>query len=187
MPRHDHVALHFEAHQSVVRKTLGEMREAITATAGILVPALRDGHRVMAFGNGGSAAQAAHLVGELIGRFDGERSPLPALNLTADAAVTTCISNDFGFEHVFERQVEALVRPGDVVVGLTTSGRSEDVRRGLAAAHRATTIALTGAAGLHGVADHVLAVPTSQTAVVQEVHLMIVHVWCRYVDEAFGC
>jgi D-sedoheptulose 7-phosphate isomerase len=109
--------------------------------------------------------------------------------LASDAGTVTCIANDFGYDVLFERQVRALAVPGDVAIGYTTSGRSENVRRGLVKASErgAITVAVTGAAGLvGGTADHVLAVPSSFTAHVQEVHLMLLHVWCIYIDAELG-
>lgn len=176
-----------EAHRQVVEAS--RALEAAAATAARhLVETLQGGGKVIAFGNGGSAAQAAHLAGELVGRFAATRRPLPALALPADAATLTCIANDFAFDEVFARGVEALARPGDLVVGLTTSGRSANVVRGLAAgrAAGASTLALTGADGLRGTADLVVAVPARDTAHVQEVHLMLLHHWCAHVDAAFG-
>jgi D-sedoheptulose 7-phosphate isomerase len=140
---------------------------------------------MLAFGNGGSATQASHFVEELIGRFKETRRPLPAISLVADAGVVTCIANDFGYGALFERQVEGLAVTGDAVVGITTSGRSENVLRGLKAAKKkgAITIALCGKQGLEGgAADHVVAVPSEEGAYIQEVHLMLIHVWCIAID-----
>lgn len=179
---------YFEAHKKVVSDSLAALAPAITASADAMASALVAGHKVIAFGNGGSATQASHLVGELLGRFKENRRPLPAVALACDPAAVTCIANDFGYDTLFERQVEALTQPGDIAVGLTTSGKSQNVLRGLAAAKKggAVTIALTGAAGLSGdaSADHVLAVPSKITAHIQEMHLMLLHLWCVTVDEA---
>lgn len=183
------IAEHFAAHACVIERSVEELREPAEEVARVLVEALRAGHKVIAFGNGGSATQASHLAGELLGRFQLTRQPFPALALAGDAGTVTCIANDFGYESLFERQVEALARAGDVAFGFTTSGRSENVRRGLSMAKQkgATAVAVTGAAGLvGGEADYVLAVPSDVTAHVQEVHLMLLHVWCIYVDEQLG-
>jgi D-sedoheptulose 7-phosphate isomerase len=182
-------AEHFAANREVVARSAEQLRGPTEEVARLLVEALRGGHKVVAFGNGGSAAQASHFVGELLGRFRVTRQPFPAVVLAGDAGTVTCIANDFGYEALFERQAEALAEGGDAAFGFTTSGRSENVRRGLDAARRkgATTVAVTGAAGLvGGEADHVLAVPSDVTAHVQEVHLMLLHVWCEYVDEQLG-
>ncbi len=165
-----------------------ELARESEAAGKALVDALRAGCKVLTFGNGGSATQASHFAGELIGRFLKTRRPLPALALVSDAGSVTCIANDFGYEAVFERQVEALTQTGDVAVGLTTSGKSANVCRALTAARvrGAVTMALTGSAGLVGTtADHVLRVPSNVTAHVQEVHLMLIHAWCVAIDEAF--
>ncbi|MDQ3918572.1 MAG: SIS domain-containing protein [Acidobacteriota bacterium] len=182
-------AEHFAANREVVARSAEQLCGPAEEVARLLVEALRGGHKVVAFGNGGSAAQASHFVGELLGRFQMTRQPFPAVVLAGDAGTVTCIANDFGYELLFERQAEALVETGDAAFGFTTSGRSENVRRGLSAARRrgATTVAVTGAAGLvGGEADHVLAVPSDVTAHVQEVHLMLLHVWCEHVDEQLG-
>ena len=183
------IAEHFEANREVVARSAAALCGPAEAVARALVEALGAGRKVVAFGNGGSAAQASHLVGELLGRFKLTRRPLPAVALASDASTVTCITNDFSYEVLFERQVEALAQPGDIAFGFTTSGRSENVRRGLlkAGERGAVTVAVTGAAGLvGGHADHVLAVPSDVTAHVQEVHLLLLHVWCIYVDEKLG-
>jgi D-sedoheptulose 7-phosphate isomerase len=182
------MAEHFEAHERVVRAS-AEQLPGVAATVGeALAAALQRGGKVLAFGNGGSATQASHLAGELTGRYLKTRRALPAIALAADAGTVTCIGNDFGYGALFERQVEAFAVAGDFAVGLTTSGRSENVVRGLVAARGrgAVTVALTGAAGLVGAdADHVVRVPSTVTAHIQEVHLMLIHVWCEMVDAAF--
>ena len=183
------IAEHFESNREVVARSAELLSGPAEGVARALVEALGAGHKVVAFGNGGSAAQASHLVGELLGRFKMTRQPFPAVALASDAGTVTCITNDFSYEVLFERQAEALARAGDIAFGFTTSGRSENVRRGLEMARRkgAVTVAVTGAAGLvGGEADHVLAVPSDVTAHVQEVHLMLLHVWCIYVDEKLG-
>jgi D-sedoheptulose 7-phosphate isomerase len=129
------------------------------------------------------------MAGELTGRFSKSRMPLPALSLSADAGTVTCIANDFGYDALFERQIEAFAQNGDIALALTTSGKSVNVIRGIKAAKArgATTIALTGKAGLEGTdADHILAVPSDVTAHVQEVHLMLLHLWCMEIDRAFS-
>jgi D-sedoheptulose 7-phosphate isomerase len=179
------IADHFDNHRQTTDLALPALQEPIRLTAGVIIDALQKGHKVLVFGNGGSASQASHLAGELIGRYSRTRQPYPAIALVGDPGVLTCIANDFGYEALFERQVEGLARDGDVAIGFSTSGKSPNVLRGLAAARRlgAITIALTGAAGLaSGEADHVLAVPSRITAHIQEVHLMILHLWCELLD-----
>ncbi|MGH9901693.1 MAG: D-sedoheptulose-7-phosphate isomerase, partial [Pyrinomonadaceae bacterium] len=128
------IAEHFASHRGVVERSAEQLRGPAEEVARALVECLRAGHKVIAFGNGGSATQASHLVGELLGRYAVTRQPFPAVALASDAGAVTCISNDFGYEVLFERQALALAQPGDVAFGFTTSGRSENVRRGLAAA-----------------------------------------------------
>src|SRR5438105_11372537 len=181
-------ATHFRAHQQVVEAALGELSGRVEEVARVMVSALRSGGKVLAFGNGGSATQASHLVGELVGRFSNDRAPLPAIALASDPGTVTCIANDFGFANLFERQVQALAQSGDIAIGFTASGRSENVVRGLAAAKArgATTIVLMGAAGLvNGSADYLLAVPSASTAHVQELHLMILHALCIHIEREF--
>lgn len=187
--RTDYVAEHFASHLRVVEACAAQLQEQAEEVARITVKALREGKKVIAFGNGGSATQASHLVGELLGRFAMTRRPFPAIALASDPGTVTCIGNDFGYDALFERQLQALAEPGDVAFGFTTSGRSENVKRGLEMAQKrdAVAIAVTGAAGLiDGTADHVLAVPSEVTAHVQEVHLMLLHVWCIHIDVELG-
>ena len=180
---------HFATHQQVVRQSVVELHDVAGAVERAMIDALQKGNKIISFGNGGSATQASHLAGELIGRFLKTRRPLPAIALVSDPGSVTCIANDFGYAALFERQVEGLARPGDVAIGLTTSGRSENVKRGLDAARRAGAIAvaLTGAAGLiDATADYVVAVPSAETACIQEVHLMLLHAWCQGIDKVFA-
>ena len=180
-----HFARHFGEHQKVVEACLESLQPVADAAANAIISCLGRGGKVLAFGNGGSATQASHLVEELIGRFKETRRPLPAVSLVGDSGVVTCIANDFGYGSLFERQVEALATMGDAVIGITTSGKSENVIRGLKAGKDkgATTIALCGRNGLQGFdADHVIGVPSDNGAYIQEVHLMILHVWCIAVD-----
>ena len=184
MPQ-QHFAKHFSEHQKVIDACLATLQPSSDAAAEAIVSALGRGGKILAFGNGGSATQASHLVEELIGRFKDTRRPLPAISLVGDSGILTCIANDFGYGALFERQVEALASMGDVAIGITTSGKSENVLRGLKTASEkgATTIALCGKAGLQGgTADHIVAVPSEEGAYVQEVHLMVIHLWCIAVD-----
>jgi D-sedoheptulose 7-phosphate isomerase len=182
-------AEHFHAHVEVVAKSAVTLESSVAAAGLAITEALAAGGKIICFGNGGSATQASHLAGELVGRFRAKRRPLPAISLASDGATVTCIANDFGYAEVFDRQIAAFAQPGDVVIGLTTSGKSENVVKALAVARAkgAVTIALTGSSGLvAGEADHLIAVPSSDTAHIQEVHLMVLHVWCVAIDEALG-
>ena len=152
----------------------------------LICRAFADGHRLYAFGNGGSAADAQHLAAELIGRYARDRRPLPAIALTVDPSVVTCIANDYAYDQVFARQVEALAGPGDVVVAFSTSGRSENVVKGLIAgrAAGATTVLFGGGDGgpARDQADIAIVVPSPTTARIQEMHLLLLHVLSDGVD-----
>lgn len=181
------VLAQFDAHLETVRLCRDELADQILATGQMLTDCLVSGGKVLAFGNGGSAAQADHFVGELVGRFQFTRRPLPAISLPGSPSLVTCIANDFGYAELFARQVEALASPGDVAVGLTTSGQSENVLRGLATARAAGigSIALTGGSGLNSVpADFQICVPSTSTARIQEVHILTIHIWCTMIDRA---
>jgi D-sedoheptulose 7-phosphate isomerase len=152
---------------------------------------MRAGGKLLAFGNGGSAADAQHLAGELVGRYRRERRGLPALALTTDPSVVTAIANDLGWENVFRRQVEAHGRPGDVAVGISTSGNSPNVVEALrfARSQGLLTIGLTGNGGgrVREVAEHLIDVPHGETARIQEVHGMVVHLLCEIVEDEAAC
>jgi D-sedoheptulose 7-phosphate isomerase len=154
--------------------------------AAIIVEALASGHLVLVCGNGGSAAEAQHLAGELVGRFRREREPWPVLALTADTAVLTAVANDYGYDTVFERQVAAFGHPGDVLVGISTSGESVNVfnAASLARDRGMSVVALTGRepTRLGQIADVSIAVPSAETALVQEVHSVLVHLISDIVE-----
>jgi len=151
---------------------------------------LAAGGKILVFGNGGSAADAQHLAGELVGRYRRDRAALAALALTTDPSVITAIGNDLGYEAVFRRQVEAHGRPGDVAVGISTSGRSANVVEALrlARSRGLVTVGLTGGGGgrLVGIVDYLVDVPHTDTPRIQEVHGMVVHILCEIVEEEAG-
>jgi len=159
---------------------------ALAAVAEAMVASFRDGGKLLAFGNGGSAEAAQHLVGELIGRLRLDRAPLPAVALVDSAAALTAIANDESYARVFARQIEGLGSPGDLAVALSTSGRSENVVAGLEAARERgmTTIALTGPedSPVGEVADHALRLPGGETTRIQECHLVVAHILCEIVE-----
>jgi D-sedoheptulose 7-phosphate isomerase len=166
---------------------LQENAKTIIAIADQLVQALKNGNKVLLFGNGGSAADAQHFAAELMGKFALEREALPAIALTTDTSVITAISNDCSYDNIFSRQVQGLAREGDVVIGISTSGRSENVLRGMEEARRlgAITIAFTGEGGkLRDLADHVLSVPSTDTPRIQEAHAVAGHIVCFLVEDA---
>ncbi len=166
---------------------LEELLPRVDQIARLIVDAYERGGRVLTFGNGGSAADAQHLAGELVGRFKRERRPLSAFALSVDPSVVTCISNDYSFDDVFARQVQAHARAGDVAIGYTTSGRSENVVRALRAAREADakTVLFAGGDGMPAAdhADVALIVPSASTARVQEMHLLLMHLVMDQVDE----
>lgn len=161
---------------------------AIARAAAICAAALAAEGKVLVCGNGGSAAEAQHFAAELLGRFLQERRALPSIALTTDTSALTAIANDYGFERVFERQVEALGRAGDVLLGISTSGRSINVVRAFqtARARGLSTIALTGPHGrdMGAAADVLIAIPAEVTPRIQEVQLTILHIICELIEHA---
>ena len=158
----------------------------IATVAEVIVKSLRQGGAVLVFGNGGSAADAQHFAAELVGRYQTERKAWPAIALTTDTSALTAIGNDYGFDRVFARQLEALGRKGDVAIGISTSGNSPNVLRALEAANDrgVITIALTGKGGkAAAIATHLIAVDEERTARVQEVHATVLHVICELIDK----
>lgn len=160
--------------------------ERILDVGRVMAEALKTGNKLLIFGNGGSAADAQHIAAELVGRFKKERKGLPAIALTTDSSILTALSNDYSFDTVFERQVEALCMPGDVAIGITTSGNSPNVIRGLEKAHDmgATTVAFTGKNGgkVVEIAHYSFVVPSYDTARVQECHITLGHVLCEIIE-----
>jgi D-sedoheptulose 7-phosphate isomerase len=183
-----------QAIRRVANESVALKQRFFEANAGLLVAAgrrmaecLRGGGKILTFGNGGSAADAQHLAGELVGRFLRDRAALSAIALTTDSSVTTAIANDAGYDAVFRRQIEAHGRPGDVAVGITTSGRSPNVVEALRLARERglVTVGLTGGGGgrLAGAVDYLIDVPHTATPRIQEVHVMVVHILCQIVEE----
>jgi D-sedoheptulose 7-phosphate isomerase len=157
----------------------------VVAVAEAISNSLRQGGSVLVFGNGGSAADAQHFTAELIGRYEQERKAWPAIALTTDTSALTAIGNDYGFDRVFARQLEALGKAGDVAIGISTSGDSPNVLRALETANERglVSVALTGRGGEAGrIAAHHIAVQEARTARVQEVHATLLHVICELVE-----
>jgi D-sedoheptulose 7-phosphate isomerase len=176
-----------EAQQGLLEPTVVA---AVVSAAEAITGALRDGGKVLAFGNGGSAADATHFAAELVGRYLLERDGLPAISLSDNASALTAISNDYGYERVFARQVEALGRPGDVALGISTSGRSANVLAALSVARTSglATVALTGGDGgaMRDSADVCIVVPSGETPRVQEGHTLVAHILCELVERALA-
>lgn len=164
-----------------------EMVAGMARVSQILVEAFRKGNKPLLFGNGGSAADAQHIAAEFVGRFAFDRPPLPALALSVNTSAVTAIGNDYGFDLLFARQIEALGRAGDVAIGISTSGNSPNVLHGLAAAKKLGlhTVALVGAGGgkMKGAAEHCLCVPSKETPRIQECHILIGHIISELVEE----
>ena len=176
------------ASSALKRRFFDENARLLVEVGERLAQSLRSGGKVLTFGNGGSAADAQHFAGELVGRFLRDRPALAAMALTTDASVVTAIGNDMGFDAVFRRQIEAHGRPGDVAVGISTSGRSPNVLEALrvANARGLLTVGLTGGGGgrLEGMVHYLIDVPSHETPRIQEVHAMVVHILCQIVEEA---
>jgi D-sedoheptulose 7-phosphate isomerase len=163
-----------------------ENNQRIAETAARIADTLRSGNKVLLFGNGGSAADAQHLAAEMVGRFGPDRSPLAAMSLCTDTSILTAVSNDYGYTSVFARQIEALGRPGDTAIGISTSGNSPSVLTGLEMARGKglLTLAFTGETG-GKMADHaeiVFRVPSRHTSRIQETHILLGHILCELVD-----
>jgi D-sedoheptulose 7-phosphate isomerase len=173
-----------EVHSRLINACLPTM----IAAADALVLAYRTGHKALFFGNGGSAADAQHLAAEFVGRYLRERSPLPAVALSVNSSATTAIANDYGYEYVFSRQLQALAAPGDVAVGISASGNSRSVIEAIIFARKMGlyTIGLTGSSGgrLHGLVDALIAVPSDETSRIQECHILVGHALCDAVEQA---
>ena len=164
-----------------------EVVSAVARVSEILVEELEKGNKALLFGNGGSAADAQHIAAEFVGRFAFDRPALPALALSVNTSCVTAIGNDYGFDQVFSRQLEALARPGDVAIGISTSGNSPNVLRAMAVARKmgVHTVALTGCTGgkLKGAVDHCICVPSDQTPRIQECHILIGHIISELVEQ----
>jgi D-sedoheptulose 7-phosphate isomerase len=169
---------------------LGACLPAMITAADALIRAYRSGHKALFFGNGGSATDAEHLAGEFLGRYLRERSPMPAVALAENMSAVTAIANDYGYEHVYSRQLQALAVPGDVAVGISTSGNSRNVLEAVRKARELGlfTIGLTGASGgqMRNLTDALIAVPSDDTPRIQECHILIGHALCDAVEQAIA-
>lgn len=170
--------------QSLLRSQ--EVVSTVAKVSELLVAALKQGNKALLFGNGGSAADAQHIAAELVGRFAFDRPALPALALSVNSSCLTAISNDYGFDQVFSRQLEALARPGDVAIGISTSGNSLNVQNAMSVAKKIGlhTVALTGRGGgkLRNIVDHCICAPSDETPRIQECHILIGHIISELVE-----
>jgi D-sedoheptulose 7-phosphate isomerase len=186
----EHFARELADHASVVSRTAESVRETFPRLVAACLESIGHGHKLLFFGNGGSAADAQHFATELVVRYQKNRRAISALALTTDTSALTAIGNDFGFDDLFARQIEALCSAGDVAIGISTSGNSENVIRGLRAAKAkgAVTVAFSGGSGgrILPHADHAIVIPSTTTARIQEMHLLLGHSLCAYLEESLA-
>jgi len=184
----DVIGRRFDDCIDTLRRTRATLAEPIERAAKLIIDRVQAGGGVFLFGNGGSAADAQHIAGELVGRFLTERRAIKAQALSTDTSVLTCLANDYSYEMIFARQLEANARAGDVAIGLTTSGNSPNVIAALAKAHEMelATIAFTGRDGgkCAGLADVLLNVPADHTPHIQEAHTLVYHIICELIEKA---
>ncbi|MBN9600154.1 MAG: D-sedoheptulose 7-phosphate isomerase [Afipia sp.] len=186
----DRIAAHFETSLTALTEAVrsAELAAAARTIAGAITEALAGGHKLLLIGNGGSAADAQHIAAEIVGRYKQERPAWPAIALTTDTSALTAIGNDYGFEQVFARQLQGLGRRGDVLIALSTSGRSPNILAALKTAREMGIVAIgfTGRKGasLGTICDHVLIAPSEDTALIQQIHMMAAHAICDEVEQA---
>jgi len=177
------------SHQATIAQVISASQEPLARAAQLMVQTLQNGHKILLCGNGGSAADAQHIAAELTGRYKTERRGLPAIALTTDTSALTAIANDFGYDKVFSRQVEALANQGDLLIGISTSGNSLNILLALeqAKAIGCATLGLTGNSGgkMNALCDINLVVPSNNTPRIQEMHILFGHVLCQIVDASW--
>jgi D-sedoheptulose 7-phosphate isomerase len=178
-----------KAHQDTIAKTIEAMTSSIEQACHLMVDTLKNNNKILLIGNGGSAADAQHIAAELTGRYKSERRGLPAIALTTDTSALTAISNDYGYGRVFDRQVEALANKGDLLIGISTSGNSANILSAFNVAKEVgcQTLGMSGKDGgeMNNICDLNLVVPSDDTPRIQEMHILIGHIVCQAVDDAF--
>lgn len=176
----------FRRHEEAVRESAEKILSDIGRAAELLLGAIRENRQLLVCGNGGSAADAQHIAAEWVCKYSGDRRPLRAVALTTNTSALTAIGNDYGFEHIFSRQIEAIGGAGDVLLAITTSGKSRNILAAItqAKSQKLKVVALTGEAGkeLKKMVDVAIVVPSTETARIQEVHELVYHTWCEYID-----
>ncbi|HEY7803113.1 MAG TPA: phosphoheptose isomerase [Orrella sp.] len=185
----EHLQQHFDDHLRTTERARAELIPALDQAIALCHAAVTGKQRILACGNGGSASDAQHFVAELVGRFERERQPLAAVSLSTDTSILTAVGNDYGFDQVFSRQVQALGQPGDVLIGISTSGNSPNVLRAIEHAH-AIGMQVIGLTGRDGgamakqltSADVLLCVPDPRTMRIQEMHILLLHLICEGID-----
>lgn len=185
----DIISEEFESHFQTIKNVIEQMSQPLEEASQLAVNTLKNGNKIILFGNGGSAADAQHIAAELTGRYKTERRALPAIALTTDTSALTAIGNDYGYDRVFDRQLEALAQEGDLVVGISTSGNSQNVINAfnLAKELGCKTLGLSGKGGgaMNECSDINLVVPSSNTPRIQEMHILFGHTICQCIDMAF--
>lgn len=183
------IAKEFEAHLETIKAVMESMETPLEEASKLIVNTLKNGNKILLCGNGGSAADAQHIAAELTGRYKTERRGLPGIALTTDTSALTAIGNDYGYDRVFDRQVEALANNGDLLIGISTSGNSGNVISALKLAKElgCATIGLSGRDGgeMNKVCNVNLVVPSNDTPRIQEMHILFGHTLCQIVDDAF--
>ena len=176
-------------HQQTLQKVIDTLFGDIELACEMIISTINQGHKVLIAGNGGSAADAQHIAAELSGRFVKDRKALPGIALTTDTSAITSIANDYGYDHVFSRQVQALAQPGDLFIGISTSGNSQGILNAFDAARELNckTLGLSGRDGgkMNGLCDLNIIIPSQITARIQEMHILIGHILCKAVDDLF--
>ena len=185
----DAIKATFQASIDTKQTLINDMKrlEELLEVAGVASSTLKAGHKIMLCGNGGSAADSQHIAAELIGRFEKERESMAAIALTTDTSALTAIGNDYGYDQVFSRQVEGLGQSGDLLIGISTSGNSKNVVKAMEVAQSKSirTVALVGdkpGGAMQAIADYVLAAPSTNTARIQECHILMLHTLCQLVE-----
>ncbi len=185
----DQILKIFEDHIAVALTSSGQLTDNIAAASKMIIDAIKNGNKILLCGNGGSAGDAQHIAAELVGRYVKQRKSLPAIALTTDTSALTAIGNDYGFDQIFERQVEGLAVKGDVLIGISTSGNSPNVLNAITMANTigCQTIGLLGNdGGMIKNRCHVsITVPSAVTARIQEIHILIGHMICTFVDDEY--
>jgi D-sedoheptulose 7-phosphate isomerase len=176
--------------ESLLSNLVYEHGEEFEICSKIFADTLRNGNTIFWCGNGGSASESSHLAVELIGRFKNNRNPLPSISLNSDSAAITCIANDFGYDQIYSRQLDGLAKSGDLLIALSTSGKSENIVNVLKTARSkgVTSISLLGKGGgtALGISDHSILVNSDETARIQEIHLLIGHTFCEFAEIDLG-
>lgn len=179
----------FQSHLETIQNVINNMEEQLVNASQLAVDTLKNGNKILLCGNGGSAADAQHIAAELTGRYKTERKGLPGIALTTDTSALTAIGNDYGYDRVFDRQVESLANKGDLIIGISTSGNSKNVINALKLAKKlgCQTLGFTGKNGgdMNEICDINLIIPSDNTPRIQEMHILLGHIICQIIDDNF--